>query len=164
MLLVANHLWRDFQRTTSWSGPRLPNASSAALTFAVVTIAWVFFRADGFGAATRVFAGLFGLHGLTGGDRAALALIGPDFLRGAQSLVIVGVGAFFAIVFPNAHQIMGQRSPALGTISSRSGAITRLVTWRPTAAWAVGIGCVAVVVISVMFVRENAVEFIYFQF
>ncbi len=54
--LAINHLWTG-------SGRRLPGMFSWALTFFLVTIAWVFFRATTFAQAALILKGMAGLSG-----------------------------------------------------------------------------------------------------
>ena len=57
LLLVGHHACPAWDR-------RLSPFWQRNLTFLLVTLGWVFFRADSFGPAARWFAGLGGLHGL----------------------------------------------------------------------------------------------------
>jgi alginate O-acetyltransferase complex protein AlgI len=54
--LAINHLWIR-------SGRRLPTALAWILTFLLVTVAWVFFRATSFGQAALILKGMAGLSG-----------------------------------------------------------------------------------------------------
>lgn len=60
----------------SWYG-RLPNPVRVAITFVVVLITWVFFRAENFEVAQRYLAAMFGL----GGSAPAADLLAASILR-----------------------------------------------------------------------------------
>jgi alginate O-acetyltransferase complex protein AlgI len=64
-------------------GLRLPKFCAWALTLLCVLLAWVPFRAPGFGAAMDFYAGLFGAHGI------ALPAFYAGFLPGPGGLVHV---------------------------------------------------------------------------
>ena len=67
LYLVINHLWRRVIRTSSRQRSLSAWAGRVSTLF-VVVLAWVFFRADDFGSATRMLQGMFG-----GGEGAIIA-------------------------------------------------------------------------------------------
>ena len=73
------------------------------------------------------------------------------------------IGALIAFVFPNTQQIMANFDPALDFVSNRisAGPLARVLTWRPTAAWACAIGLVTV---GSLLSLSRPAEFLYFQF
>lgn len=83
LALVVNHLWeRAFPKGLFGRfhiAPRL-------LTFLFVTLAWVFFRAEGFSTAETMFAGLAGLAGP-----------GPTIEVGAVALVALGLALVWGL-------------------------------------------------------------------
>jgi len=58
--------WLVLERATGWSAllARLPRALSVAITFTLVSLGWVWFRADDLAHACGFFARLFGAHSL----------------------------------------------------------------------------------------------------
>lgn len=64
--LVMNHAWREFKSFLGWGdGGRLIKIGSAALTFVVVVVGWVFFRADCFSSAITMLYGMVGMNGVS---------------------------------------------------------------------------------------------------
>lgn len=60
--LVLNHAWRHFfPRQTGLAG----RIASVVVTYLAVVIAWVFFRAESFSAATSVIQGMMGINGIS---------------------------------------------------------------------------------------------------
>lgn len=71
MLMVERAMGRD-----SWYG-KLPGALRIAITFGIVLITWVFFRAENFEVATRYLGSMFGF----GGGEASAELLTAYVLR-----------------------------------------------------------------------------------
>jgi D-alanyl-lipoteichoic acid acyltransferase DltB (MBOAT superfamily) len=63
IFLVSNHVWRDLRGHSRWLGWRAGKVLGIALTFVAVNFAWIFFRAENFGAARRIIEGMLGMHG-----------------------------------------------------------------------------------------------------
>ncbi|MBC7987323.1 MAG: MBOAT family protein [Sphingomonadaceae bacterium] len=59
-VLAAERLWREF-KPASW--PTLPAWAAIGLTFHIVLIGWIFFRAANFADATNYLAGIFAFTG-----------------------------------------------------------------------------------------------------
>lgn len=66
LFLVINNVWRNFgfsgPRHATWA--RVYRMACAALTFSVVILAWVIFRAPTLDGAMAMYSGLFGLNGV----------------------------------------------------------------------------------------------------
>ena len=132
--LAVNHAWRGF-------GLRLPTAVSWPLTFLVVVIAWVVFRAPDVGSALSMLTAMTGMHGLPSLDTVMRA--GP--LAGVLDLGIswawiVALGAWSALA-PNTQEM--------------------ILTPAPRPAFAAV--CALIFVAAVMSL-DRATEFLYFQF
>ncbi|MEM7167733.1 MAG: MBOAT family protein [Planctomycetota bacterium] len=150
--LLVNHAWRSMRDrvgavpVASWWRREL---SRAATLFAVM-MAWVFFRADDFGAAASMFQSLFGMTGI--GSREELIASFPWLL----------VGLVLALWAPNTQQILQGHSPALET---RPGEVAPnpwpWLVWQPSALWALGMLCGFV--IGMVYISDLN-EFLYFQF
>jgi hypothetical protein len=76
-VLVAERLWREF-RPKAW--PAVPNPLGILITFHIVLLGWIFFRAASFPDALAYLGGIFG------GAGAALALT-PLLL----ALILIGM-------------------------------------------------------------------------
>ena len=67
IFLVINHFWHALgvgSATTSGARPGSDGSAARTITFLAVMVAWVFFRAEDFDAATRILAGMAGLNGV----------------------------------------------------------------------------------------------------
>lgn len=166
LYLVVNHLWRQtFGEKPStfvsqWAG--------RMLTFLVIVVAWVFFRADSFSAASLMFEGMIGLHGLipVSSPYAAqwfsdlLAWIGISIQPGVPSsglVLVIWCAVLIAMVWflPNTQEFI------LG-VGRRENA--RFV-WKPTLAWAAILGpCFGIALAYDILDANKVSEFIYFIF
>ncbi|NNL86588.1 MAG: MBOAT family protein [Myxococcales bacterium] len=148
--LLVNHAW---QRTRRQRTPSvLGIGASRALTFLVVMLAWVFFRATDFASASLMLSSLAGM-----GDLPEIAVL--DAKDGTLALLPPLAIALFA---PNTQQIFGaflprlERDPEIATPS-----LPRLFRWRPSPAWAVALaGAAAWAILQLGGVNE----FLYFNF
>ena len=166
IFLLVNHAWRSL-RGERESSP-LRQWCARVFTFLVVILTWVFFRAETFDAARRMFDGMRGLHGWINGPppetgawfSRLLQLGGLPIAEGwpaAGLMQLIWFVILLAIVWglPNTQEFL------LG-VGRSAGA--RLV-WRPTLAWAAGLGLCFGVAFTYSIISVNRVsEFIYFIF
>src|SRR3954467_2267893 len=103
-------------------------------TYVAVLIAWVYFRASTFEAASRMIAGMFGRHP------------NGDALLSTREILQVGVVTLFLLA---AHW-------ALRDISLET-AVTRLPRWTVATVWFLMVG-------AIIFTQGSSNAFIYFQF
>ena len=165
VFLAINHAWRGASAPgrplAAWSS--VGRTLGPALTFLGVVVAWVFFRAESFGAAWQVLTGMVGLHGL-GAAQPYLF----DF-NGDEQLIWLAIGLAIVWFMPNSLEIMRRYRPAIdptgiGAGFTAAGAITalhRATTWRPTPLWALCSGAVAA---AAMLGISDVSPFLYFQF
>lgn len=174
--LLTHRLWSRIP-----AAPRLPGPIAWMLTFLMVTLAWVPFRAETLDAAVAFYQGLIGLNGLVLPRplTPVIDLIGPlaDTLK--ISAGGLGVNPFvtylllpltFAITLlgPNSQMIMKNFNPGLRSPGYpdplRAGSWLpdgEQLVWRPRLAWGLAGG--ALLAISLM--SMSAVKsFIYFRF
>ncbi len=133
-----------FLAVERWLGERVPlrrwpdaaplRAFVVALTFVLVSVAWVFFRAKTFGGASSLLAGMIGLH-------TSAAPLLPT-VRMIEVLV-------FTAGLLTAHAYM--RSRTIEQVVARSP------VWLVGATW-------ALMIFTVIITQGNADGFIYFQF
>jgi D-alanyl-lipoteichoic acid acyltransferase DltB (MBOAT superfamily) len=145
-LLAVNHAWRALRGAPRTGG--MARAAAQALTFAVIVVSWVVFRADNLHAAGAIFGGMSGLNGL-GLHEAQLDLFA------AARLIVPLLGLVW--LAPNTQELTGY-SP-----TDRPGdAITRRwLRWMPSPPWAVVVGCA----FALAFLSLSKIsEFLYFQF
>ena len=187
MFLVINHFWHalrlrlghDLQRST-WLG----RVTGRTITFLAVMVAWVFFRAEDFDAASRILAGMAGLngvqlpasyHGLFGPLAPALKALGWAF-QDTDGFHFGGVKQTALLVAPVRWRssCRTRRSgwaishPTRPTIRAAGPTLTERIVawlplWRPTLAWGSLMGAVLCYCLLAAF-AETPSEFLYFQF
>ncbi|GGC03353.1 alginate O-acetyltransferase [Oxalicibacterium flavum] len=165
--LSINHAWRIFfvgrqpaARKVNWRN----HAASVLLTFIAVLVAQVFFRAHGVGDACSLLEGMAGLRGFESWETWAYFADLPAadawrwMLGQHQQLIYIVVFLSIAWFFPNAHQIMGEYSPAL---FKTGNAKWRFMQWQPTWQW-------LLVMLFLLFLclinLHKEARFLYFQF
>ncbi|NNE93439.1 MAG: MBOAT family protein [Verrucomicrobiales bacterium] len=119
----------------SWYG-KLPNPLRVAITFIIVLITWVFFRAENFEVAQRYLGSMFGF----GGEAEAAGLLQATQLRplNIAFLLLCFVMAFFA---PRTAKFL-----------------------EKTTAWKIAAGLVLLYISVRMLFTQGANPFLYFQF
>jgi D-alanyl-lipoteichoic acid acyltransferase DltB (MBOAT superfamily) len=139
VLLVLNHLWRG---TIARFGLGAVAATAPlrlvgwALTFFLVMLGWVLFRADGFDTASRIFGAMAGQSG-------GFAAFTPG-LENAVELACLGAIAFLA---PNSQSIVLNQ--------------TGWWRWRPTPVWAVAMAALFLLALGQM---SDVSPFLYYRF
>jgi D-alanyl-lipoteichoic acid acyltransferase DltB (MBOAT superfamily) len=156
VFLTVNHAWRKlvtphrrvrntgiFYRFLGWG-----------LTFTVVTLSWVPFRATTMDGAMNMWRSMV----VWGGQEKVFA----NSYLSDSSLNLMFALLLIAIVFPNTQQIMRRYRPAFETYH---GEISRLhwrwLEWRPTMTW--NLFCVLLLILSLLNMTGYS-EFLYFQF
>jgi len=185
--LVINHLWHELRRRLGHDLSRstwLGRVIGRTITFLAVVVAWVFFRADDFDAASRILAGMIGLngvqlpasyYGLFGPLAPTLESLGWVFrdadgfhFGGMNQMVLLTALGAIAFLLPNSHEWTGYLAPnrdisraAEPTLTERIVALIPL--WRPTLAYGSLIGAMLCYCLLAAF-AETPSEFLYFQF
>ena len=176
--LVINHGWHairrllghDLQHSTFWG-----RVLSRALTFSVVVVAWVLFRAKSLDAAVLMFKAMAGMNGIIwpvefttyfGSFASVLVEHGLQFssLTYFSLSEISFISSLIVIVLfiPNTQQIMFEWRPALEIYRRQPTSCPySWMTWRPNVVW--GLICAILGVYSVFNLRKVS-EFLYFQF
>jgi alginate O-acetyltransferase complex protein AlgI len=193
--LVLNHGWHSLRQRLEWK-PRVGAGGlwpGRLLTFGVVVLTWVFFRAESFHAARVILEGMAGLNGIALPTNYS-AYFGPaaPMLQHAgvkfddalvphwgglwQSLAFVGL--LLVIWFaPNAQELLARLKPSLSSLQPArlNGGLRRACcalglvgpdgsfTLSPATGSVVGVALLASMVYQAM--RATALQpFIYFQF
>ncbi|MCF6195945.1 MAG: MBOAT family protein [Emcibacter sp.] len=167
LFLEKSKIWRGF----SW-----------AITFSVVVVGWVFFRAANFDTAILLLEGMWGNHGISipnglavhlGGLRGLLNTIGINFtLGGGKDFVLTYVWIMFllpvALVFPNTQQIMDRFEPAFNkvvdnpvTVLLYNNILMRCIKFKFSYGWAIAMSIILTFGILAL---SQVSEFLYFQF
>lgn len=154
LYLAVNHYWQSLVQHSqfSWVTTRwIYRLMSGLLTFALVTIAWVFFRADSVNSAGHLLYVMFGYHGLTTSPESYYYLQNIHVLNPMVPLFQVGekiifpdmhfiyfLSASMIICFfmPNSQQLFSQYQPALETYP---GDIPPLKGWLRNVDWIRGV-------------------------
>lgn len=112
LYLVANHLWRRFNGITDDAGRRsgLLNAVSVLLTFLLVVIAWVPFRAGSFHATISMWQAMAGLVADAGHEAQSLDLLLGG--RGSEAVCWLVAGLAIVWLLPNSQQWLARYAPA----------------------------------------------------
>ena len=129
--IVVAHIWHEVRRRVGLGEPRIDGAGrwfAMAVTFLLVTLLWVLFRAKSVAAAVEVYRGLIGLSGIVLPQRLAeLAALSPEMLvhlgiKVNEDFALSGLALQFglcAILFgvvwllPNTSEIMSRYEPVL---------------------------------------------------
>ena len=162
--LVVNHTWSRLWGQSS-KPALLPawlcSGLAQALTLLAVIVAWVFFRAESFGGASNILAGMSGLSQPL--EPKLWASLSQDTLT-----IWLHLGALTAIVFllPNSIEIARRYGPVLadGAESVKNSAVGQHIAWRPSPAWAATMGLGFFVALVQLYRLEDITEFIYFNF
>ncbi|SEA15565.1 MBOAT family protein [Variovorax sp. YR216] len=169
VFLIVNHGWRWLTRNKGETNNVVVHALCVLLTFTVVVVAWVPFRAESLHAALVLWNGMIGLNGVSlpeslagrlpaefGSFRFDGAFPGLPIITG-EVLIWVPIGLGVIWVLPNSQQWLASYAPAWDVVKYRASAIS----WRPTRAFGVVAGLLfAASVVS--FTRNS--PFLYFQF
>lgn len=178
LYLAVNHGWRALWRGRPPSGP-FARAAGWAVTFAAVTVAWVFFRAADFAQARAMLEGMAGLNGflLPSQFEGALGAVSPALAKAfeyhiadaysAGDLLLTFSLVLFALVAPNTQEIMRAAGVGLapgGAPEARPARpALRALSWRPHPAYGAVFG--AAFALAFLYVAAGAPsEFIYFHF
>jgi D-alanyl-lipoteichoic acid acyltransferase DltB (MBOAT superfamily) len=177
--LIVNHGWRTWRSARHTKAGALERRLGAVLTFLAVMVAWVFFRADSFDAATRILSAMGGRNGIglptafhsmvTAGTRESLASLGfrfeglfavrvGDWREGLAWLALTGMVAFLC---PNTYQWFRSSRPAIPIYGTPQAIRSGLQPWTPSRRWALGI---AAVFVAAFIALSRPSEFLYFQF
>jgi alginate O-acetyltransferase complex protein AlgI len=174
--LVVAHRWKQLRerRGWAWERHRIYRGAMMGLTFLVVVLGWVLFRANDFSTAGRVFASLFGLHGFTVPFGVGEAQLGLGRAASALGAVIVNtpvpglsyrfqlhlITILLAVVWfaPNSQQWLAAYEPILEKLKTPSRWSLRL---GPTAGIVLGLGFFLVIR---SFFAGPAPPFLYFNF
>jgi alginate O-acetyltransferase complex protein AlgI len=150
---------------------------SRVLTFVVVVIGWVIFKANTFGEALAVLDGMRGANGfvLRQADLASLGASGHwmqahgvqferlyfmPFWGALLWLVPLLAIAWFA---PNTQEMLSRYAPVLDTYGSGEPLRTpRWLAWSPTLGWGLAVSALALV--SIISLKSGTTEFLYFRF
>jgi D-alanyl-lipoteichoic acid acyltransferase DltB (MBOAT superfamily) len=170
--LAANNAWREMRRSKGRALAlldRVPQPVRRRLgwiaTFAVVLVAWVFFRATTMAGAATLLTALFGLAGRTGGvpyappdtlHFAGLPWALPADARLIVAIAVIAGGLVVATTLPNTAELFRYREYRRAPEAKPAP-----WQWQPSAPWALAIALAFTLSILAM---AQSLEFLYFQF
>ncbi len=170
--LAINHAWRSFRekilRHDMTESSRLGRIASVTVTFLVVVVGWVFFRAESIDSAMQILTAMLGLNGwaIPNEWRAALEAVcctspiefadlsafgGSYQIRWVISLL------FVAFALPNSQTMILAAAAFIANSPTRR--------WSEPLAWSgLGSAFLLVVIIAAINASRGISEFIYFNF
>lgn len=172
LYLVINHGWRRLTSTEKESSGWRAIAG-VGVTFFVVVVAWVPFRAPDFSATVRMWKGMFGMTGVTLPQSlearlpvvlnriatfdglAPLAALNP---RDVLQYILMGLIVIW--FFPNTQQLVANLQP-LRRLDSRPS----IFSWSPSRKYSLYVGMLAGLLFAISVGYFNRFSpFLYFQF
>ena len=177
--LIINHSWRALclqwgkKIGTSWIKDRI----SQGITFLVVVVAWVFFRAETLNGAVNILESMIGLNGVILPESYRYYLnylwgIG-DYLGGlgmeykyiqffswAQVKVILLLFLISSMA-PNTLQILDDYKLSIKKFQEKTPSWFHIIRWRPTKLWSLIVTLFFIITIS--YLTKNS-EFLYYRF
>lgn len=176
--LACAHLWGALRIRLGWSPAArtvLGRMVSWTVTFTVIVVGWVFFRAETWDAAINVLQGMAGMDGrlvvtigylpflesfsaLKGGVSLSTAPL--LYFAGRSQIGVLGACLALVLILPNTQEWMQRYFPTTDSVKP-AWDIPRLFLWRPSRAWVTFL-IVMVGVTLVANMQPN--EFLYFQF
>ena len=147
--LVLNHGWRKLTGSTGIAKNRVTQSISVFITFIVVMVAWVPFRAASMSATKNIWYGMLGMNG-----KSHAGLLTD--LGGYTKSAYLFLGLLIVWFLPNTQEWLNKYSPAWNAVSSDS-----CLEWKPTRRYAILVG----IMIGIALLSLNrASAFLYFQF
>jgi alginate O-acetyltransferase complex protein AlgI len=160
LYLVINHLWGATTRRTPllarFAGTLAYALLALLLTQFAVVVAWVFFRAEGIGAAWRVFAAMFGLGAAPPAGAAPIVTM--------NHLGLIALGYLICVMLPNINTMFERWNIGLDTYHTPKAWSIPDIQWAPRPAWAAAAAIILVTGIIVSAVVGEGSPFLYFQF
>ena len=168
--LGLNHGWRKIKQVSGFSHHHLLyHSGSRLLTFFVVVVAWVFFRAEDVSAAILMLKSMFAYGGVVwpvdardqlGNLANYLTSTGMQFgyveyFNGLHNLLGMLAIMLFVFISPNVQQLMSRYQAVINPPSE-----SRLY-WSPDLKWGLAVGVMALIAILKL---GQLSEFLYFQF
>jgi len=181
--LIVNHVWREVKQKFSINDSgHIAQLFAGVLTFLAVMIAWVFFRAGSFSAASTMLSGMAGVNGISlplglkDHLPSDLLMFHLEFngimplieITGEKALFDITLGLIIVWFFPNVRQMLVAYKPTWEDIANKPTPATlpknflaRKLSWQPGAlqAWLIG-----TVFVLCIFSLTKVSEFLYFQF
>lgn len=160
--LMINHGFHALCARVRWQAGCLGLAgvcAARATTFLSVVVAWVFFRADSFAAASTILHGMIGSFGLKTPTTSF-----PVVIVGGRPMALLIAASLAAVwLLPNTQEFMRSFHPAYESVVKPKNWTARF-GWQPERWWtwcSIGILC-ALCIMTMSPTRVS--EFLYYQF
>jgi alginate O-acetyltransferase complex protein AlgI len=127
--LMVNHLWLELKHRLNWNiESKGFTIASAVLTFLLVVLGWVFFRAENTDAAIHMIRGMLGFNGFSVSGKMETTALGQMLkhagarfdgtlsltgLDSGKAILMVMLSAVIAFRFPNVQNCFRRYRPAL---------------------------------------------------
>lgn len=164
--LVTNHGYRALSKKLGWrpgTFGRLGTPAAVSLTFILVVIAWVFFRADSLAAASAMLNAMVNGNGWRSAAGWHFAASG---INGTNTALMIGAGLSVVWLLPNTQEFMHAlpcATPVYGGIAEPKG-WAALIVWRPMH-WLTWSSFGILLALSILVISPAKVsEFLYYQF
>jgi alginate O-acetyltransferase complex protein AlgI len=160
LFLVINHRWS----LVTQKQPTLSKIAKAwwypfaalCLTQIAVVFAWIFFRADNFGAAVRVLQAMTGF--------ADQNRVSPARLVDTYGGAMIAIGYIACLILPNVNAMFARWNVGLETYTNERPWSILNLNWRPSVTWAVATSVGLFVAVLINVVAGDSSQFLYFQF
>lgn len=169
--LVVNHAWRSVLEFLNVPGfnNKFFRVMSRFVTLIMISLAWVYFRADSLEAANLMVKSLFGVGGVIWPEDAryqlgvfsdvfsawGLRFEYLEYFNGIDHVLLMTVLTIFVLALPNIHQLFVRHSAVLNPPEEAN------ILWKPNKKWLAFVTIIAVV--SILKLGQVS-EFLYFQF
>lgn len=149
--LVVNHAWQKVKQRSNLPTDRWwTRALAWVVTFTVVVIAWVFFRAESFDASLVMLSAMSGVHGVGGAGHFAFTIGSWGWL---------GLLLLIAAWAPNTQTIFSNLQPALDFVVDRRH--ENGLRFQFSGLWVI---FTVIMLLAVLAQGDAVSEFLYFQF
>ena len=171
--LIVHQGWVRLMRSVSPDGDGhwWSRLAGRTLTFMAVVVGWVIFRSDNLSVAGELLGAMIGLEGLSvpqslvaAGVVSAetLAFLGISLSNAsARPLLFAAFLLFIVWGLPNTYELLRDHNPVLlpkyASLSS-----PRLLVFRPSIVWSLGIS--ALILVSLIGMFSTRQEFLYYEF
>jgi alginate O-acetyltransferase complex protein AlgI len=121
--LIINHGWERVRTKSGFRSTPATRAISRLATFSAVVIAWVFFRAQTFDAASLLLRGMIGWYGVAASPETLDVLKGqiPLWATGnfAMAVAVLAILVAAVCILPNSQEILATYRPAETPVAIR---------------------------------------------
>ena len=176
--LVICHKFREITAKKGVRRKTSGRAIGCISTFFFVTIAWIFFRAESFGAAIDLLGAIIGVQGIfvfveslgvvEGSKFGSTMLLSPTYESlvswDLRSICLFGTATLVVFVLPNTFQVLKTESMSQHLIQQRAqDSLLARLSWQPTVFWTL---CISLTWLLSYLARIGfgRADFIYFQF